>query len=255
MCGPNVCRMVGEVCSEMNESAVGQVTEPMQSAIRDYAALVERLAGPKLIGLTVFGAVLDEGFDASREPADSVMVLDAVDLNLLRRLAEHGPRLGGRGIAAPLVMTPEYIAKSLDTFPLEFLEIQRRRATVSGRDCFEQLEFAPQNVRLQCERELKRILIRLRQGLLAAAGRDAVLGELRRDIGRHLLRTIVGLLWLKDLREYLEVGEVFAEAEKTAGTPLTGIRKAVLLRGEHDWAEFTALYAEVEKLAGLADAL
>ncbi len=239
----------------MNESAVGQVAEPMQPAIRDYTALVEQLAGAKLVGLTVFGAVLDEGFNVSDEPADSVMVLDAVDLNLLRRLAEYGPRLGSRGIAAPLVMTPEYIARSLDTFPLELLEIQRHRTTVSGCDCFEPLEFAPPNVRLQCEREFKRILIRLRQGLLAAAGRDAVLGELRRDVGRHLLRTIVGLLWLKGVGEYLPAEQVLGQAEKIAGAPLTGIRKAVLLSGEHDWAEFTALYAEVEKLAGLADAL
>jgi len=227
----------------------------MQPAMRDYAALVERLAGAKLIGLTVFGAVLDADFNVAGGPADSVMVLEAMDLDLLRRLAEHGPKLGSRGIAAPLVMTPEYIARSLDTFPLELLEITQHRTTVLGRDCFEELEFDARHVRLQCERELKRVLIRLRQGLLAAAGREAVLGELREDVGRHLLRTLRGLLWLKGVRDFVPAGQVIGEAEKITGMTLGGVRKAVLFRGEHDWAEFTALYAEVEKLAGLADAL
>jgi hypothetical protein len=239
----------------MNEAAIGQLATPMQPAVRDYTAFVEQLAGTKLIGLTVFGAVLDAGFDASRGPVDSVMVLEHTDLGLLRRLGEHGPRLGGKGIAAPLMMTPEYITSSIDTFPLELLEIQQRRATVSGRDCFERLEFAPQHVRLQCEREFKRVLIRLRQGVLAAAGREAVLGELRWDVGRHLLRTLRGMLWLKNLRSHAASEKVLAETEKLAGGPLAGVRNAVLLRGEHDWAEFTALYAEVERLAGLADAM
>jgi hypothetical protein len=239
----------------MNEAAIEQVTESMRSAVRDYAVLVERLAGPKFIGLTVFGAVLDAGFDVARGPVDSVLVLEQTDLGLLRRLGEHGKRLGSKGIAAPLVMTPDYIAGSLDTFPLELLEIYQRRATVNGRDCFDGLEFAPQHVRLQCEREFKRVLIRLRQGVLAAAGREAVLGELRSDVGRHLLRTLRGLLWLKGIREFLAPGLVVTEAEKIAGASPGGIRNALLLHGEHDWAEYTALYSEVERLAGLADAM
>ena len=48
----------------MNDSAVSQITASMQPAIRDYAALIEQLAGPKLVGLTVFGDVMDAGFDA-----------------------------------------------------------------------------------------------------------------------------------------------------------------------------------------------
>jgi hypothetical protein len=163
--------------------------------------------------------------------------------------------MGRKHIAAPFITTPDYIAESLDTFPLEFLEIHQRHATLCGTDHFESLELSLQHVRLQCEREFKRVLIRLRQGLLAAAGREAVLGHLRWDVGQHLVRTLSGLLWLKGKTKHMPRDQILAESEKVMGEPLTGLRAAILHRGEPDWVEFTALYNEVEKLAKVTDAL
>jgi hypothetical protein len=237
----------------INPNALSLVAASMRAAVGDYAGLAQQLSGSNLVGLTMFGDVLDAAFDSASSSASSVMVLERADLNLLRRLAEYGPKLGGKHIAAPLVMTPDYIAGSLDTFPLELLEIEQRRATLIGRDCFADLEFSAEHVRLQCEREFKRVLIRLRQGLLAAAGSEAVLGDLRWDIGQHLLRTLTGLLWLKGKTEHRPRQQVLTESEKLIGEPLPGVRAAIFHRGEHDWVEFAALYNEVEKLAKVAD--
>jgi hypothetical protein len=243
------------VSDAIDPYALSQAAESMRPALREYAALVQQSAGSGLSGLTVYGEVLDAGFEPSRGAMASALVLERMDLNLLRHLAEQGPKLGRKHIAAPFITTPDYIKGSLDTFPLEFLEISQRHATLCGRDHFETLEFSPQYVRLQCEREFKRVLIRLRQGLLAAAGREAVLGHLRWDIGLHLLRTLAGLLWLKGLTKHLPREQILAESEKLLGSPLAGVRAAVLHHGEPDWVEFTALYNEVEKLAKVADGL
>ena len=235
--------------------ALSQAAEVMRPALREYVSLIQEFAGANVSGLTIFGEVLDAGFDRSRGGAASAVVLERMDLDMLRRLAEHGPKLGRKHIGAPFVTTPDYIAASLDTFPLEFLEIHQRHATLCGQDHFESLELSPQYVRLQCEREFKRVLIRLRQGLLAAAGREAVLGYLHWDIGLHLLRTLSGLLWLKGMTKHLPREQIVAASEKLLGQPLGGVRAAILHPGEHDWAEFTALYGDVEMLTKVADGL
>ena len=232
-----------------------RIVDFMQPACAQYTALMQDLAGDNLAGLTAYGPVLDSDFDATRMTASSVLVLDQIDLSLLRRIAEHGPELGRKHLAAPVVMTPGYIRGSLDTFPLELLEIHQHHATLAGRDFFDDLTLQAEHVRLQCEREFKRILIRLRQGLLAASGRELAIEELELDIGQHILRTARGLLWLKGNADYASRDAVVSECERLVGESLAGIRGALELYGEHGMRQFDALYHDVESLARVADEL
>jgi hypothetical protein len=244
------------VCVTDGQSNSGQwdrLAPSMREPLRRLVNLIRELAGRHLIGVTAYGPVVGSSFDNSSTSATSVMVLGEIDLDVLRRLSEHGPKLGKDGITAPLVMTPPYIAASTDSFPLELLEIHLRRATLFGADHFEKLDIQPDHMRLQCEREFKRILIRLRQGLLAAAGRDRVLAEIEVDVGRHLLRTLRGLLWLKDKKDMPGDEAAVTEVENLAGASLAGLRAALRVPGDHGWDAFTSLYADVEMLAALAN--
>jgi len=237
----------------MNEASLESAAPTMRAALADYASLIGELAGDALAGLTLYGPVLGESFDPERMTATSVMVVSRIDLGLLRRLAEYGPKLGGSHISAPLVMTPGYIQGSLDSFPLELLEIHQGHVTLIGKDHFDALSFDAEHLRVQCEREFKRIGMRLRQGLLAAGSREDFLGALEVDIGQHLLRTLRGLIWLKGTRDTLSIDRVLAESERLVGDKLPGIGSAIRAHGEHDWTEFQSLYADVEKLAAMAD--
>lgn len=225
----------------------------MQQPLEEMCSLLERLAGPNLLGVTAFGPVLEPGFKATGLSATTVVVLQRVDMLFLRRLAEHGPHLGRIGIAAPLTMTPEYIASSLDTFPLEMLEIHQHHVTLNGTDYFTRLDIQPEHLRLECEREFKRVLLRLRHGLLAAAGRSDFLVELEHDIGHHVLRTIRGFLWLKGHKSYLPAVTALDTCEELVGGRLPGIREAVRPDSQGSWEEFTALYQDAEALAVAAN--
>jgi hypothetical protein len=150
----------------------------VQSSVQEYAALVQALAGERLLALTLFGEVADASRAGRTTAVQSVLVLDRLDLRFVRELGGQGPSLGRMGIQAPLLMTPEYIQASLDVFPIELLDIQRRHITLLGADHFAPLTFEKRDVRLQLERELKRELLQMRQGILTAAGRDHVLEDL-----------------------------------------------------------------------------
>jgi hypothetical protein len=240
----------------MAENRVGllHVAESMRGPLEEYAQLVKDLAGEQAKALTLFGAIAAATFDPERHTARSVLVVDRVDLSFLRELANHGLRLGKAGIAAPLVMTPGYIKASLDTFPLELIEISQQHVTVFGEDYFVGLCFEDRHIRLQCERELKVVMIGLRQGLLAAAGREILISALEVDVGEGLMRTLRGLLWLRGHHEPMPAAEVLPEIEKIAGRKLNGVRTALDPTAQHGWSEFEDLYRDVEALGEIADA-
>jgi hypothetical protein len=236
-------------------TGVEQVAAPLREPVRQYADLVREIAEAKAKALTLFGAIAAGTFDPGRHTIRSVLVLEAVDLSILRRLAEHGAKLGKARISAPLIMTPDYIRASLDTFPLEMLDIQQQHLTVFGEDFFEHLVFDDADLRLQCERELKVILIGLRQGLLAAVGREKVIGALEMDAAEGLVRTLRGFLWLKGVKEPKPAPKAVSEVEKIIDRKLPGVQTALDFDAEHGWAQFESLYRDVEALGEVVNAL
>lgn len=230
------------------------VTPTMQEPLRDFANLLRDLAGDGVKSLTLYGAIAAGSFDASRHTAHSVLVVSGVDLAVLRRIAEQGPRFGKQRISAPLIMTPTYIAASRDTFPLELLDIQQNHIVVFGEDYFTDLEFDGADIRRQCERELKVQAMSLRQGLLAAAGRDKVLGEILKGVNENLLRIMRGMLWLKDRREPQAGKRVVEEIEQIVGRKLPGVRATLLAADTPGWPEFENLYRDIEALGEIVDA-
>ena len=125
----------------------------------------------------IVGSALTQDFDPKISDINSVVVLHKMDLKFLEFLAPLGKKYGKKRIAAPLIMTPEYIENSLDVFPLEFFNIKMLHHTVRGEDIFQFLEIHQSDLRRQCEQELKVKLIGLRQGYISAAGDQKILAR------------------------------------------------------------------------------
>jgi hypothetical protein len=253
---PGIRRLARVTIRERSPVAIGleiekRIPAALRPAMGDWSARLSELFSHKLLGLTLYGSVLEDGPHAVQAAAQTVMVLERIELPVLRHLAQHASMFGRRGLAAPLVMTPAYIAASMDSFPLELMEIQQRHVTVAGSDHFKDLAITPEHMRLECEREFKRIGMRIRQGILASADRDAFIDDLVADIGLHVLRIMRGVLWIKGAREYQPPEQVVAQCANRVNRPLTGIREAMRASGGHGWSELEAIYEDVGALAGL----
>jgi len=218
------------------------------------ASICHELAGDGGLGLTAFGSVVEgKHFDPHQEAMRSVLVLRSDDLEVLRSLADSGSQLQGQGIAAPLIMTPEYIEASLDAFPLEFLEIQQQHVTVDGHDYFDDIDPEPGHVRLQAEREMKGLLIGMRQGLLRSFNNRKSIRMLETDVASKLLLIFRGMLWLNgDTKSYPAAGMV-AKIEELVERPLAAVPR-VLGSGKHDhWEEFKLLYDDLKAVLGFIE--
>jgi len=131
----------------------------------------------KLHSVYIIGSALTRDYDPKKSDINSTIVLHEMDLKFLELLAPLGKKYGKKGIAAPLFMTPAYIDKSRDVFPIEFLNIKLLHHTVFGQDIFKDLDIDRSDLRHQCERELKVKLIGLRQGYISAAGDQKILAR------------------------------------------------------------------------------
>jgi len=125
----------------------------------------------------IVGSAVTEDYNEKTSDINSVSVLKKMDLKFVELLAPLGKRYKKRGIAAPLIMTPEYIKGSQDVFPIEFLDFKLIHETVYGDDILNEIEISSADLRHQCEREIKSKLIGLRQGYIFSEGDKRIITE------------------------------------------------------------------------------
>lgn len=127
--------------------------------------------GSSIHSMHIVGSAVIPDYNEKVSDINSVVVLHDMDLKFVEFLAPLGKKYGKRRIAAPLIMTPEYIRRSLDAFPIEFHDFKLIHKTIHGPDILCDLQIDRMHLRLQCEREIKTKLIGLRQGYISSLGK------------------------------------------------------------------------------------
>lgn len=135
--------------------------------------------GPEFLAAYLTGSVLTQGFDAKHSRVNLLVVARTLSPSVLDAVAQAIPPAASKGLQfEPLFLTRRQIEKSLDAFPIEWLEIQERHLRLDGEDVFGALEIQRDFLRLQLEHELRGKHIQLRQVYLAAAREPAAMGRM-----------------------------------------------------------------------------
>jgi hypothetical protein len=169
-------------------------TEIFSEITDDYKALY----GADLIGIILYGSAVGQDYRPGKSDINFMMVLSEEGIEQLEKAFKTVAKWRRRNVAIPLFLTEGYIQSSLDVFPIEYLNFQQNHRLVFGNDVLKGLAFKTEDVRLQCEREIKGKLLLLREAFLETLGKGRHLKEL---IGRSLgaLSAIFeALLFLKE---------------------------------------------------------
>lgn len=200
------------------------------------------------------GSCLTADFVPGRSDINSVLVLTEMSPAYLDRLASLGRRHGKKGMRAPLVMTCPYIERSLDVFPIEFLDIKLIHKTIHGAELFSGLTISKPLLRLQCERDLKAKIIHLHQGYISCSGGGRGLRALLNEAWPGffpLFRAMLSLVRLKQGPALLKE-EVLASMESAFGISLDCLREVramTLKRGFGlDWGTAKETFTKVYKV-------
>ncbi len=210
----------------------------------------------------IVGSSVTGDFDEKTSDINSIFVLKEMDLKSVQLIAPLGKKYRKRGVAAPLIMTPEYITHSLDVFPIEFLDLKLIHETVFGEDILRDIEITAVDLRHQCEREIKTKLIGLRQGYISSQGDRQILTELLvRSIAGYM-PLFRGIVFLMGKEPPIRKHEVISMLSASAGinTDIFGKildikrRKRKLSKDEFNTV-FEEYYTATEKIAKVIDEL
>jgi hypothetical protein len=122
-----------------------------------------------------------------------------------------------RRVATPLFLTTEYVADSVDTFPLEFLNIKRHYRVVWGKDPLATIEIQQKQLRLQLEREIKGKLLQLRAAYIASKGWKRNLVHLASQSLTTFVSIFQGILYLQGKEIPHQRGDVIKAIEAETG--------------------------------------
>lgn len=248
------------MAEKANNLDLDSLREGISDRVKFFSEKVESSFGDNLQSITIFGSSLTEDFMPGQSDINTVLVLGSQSLDSLNTLADMAKAMNKKTIAVPLLMTSEYIESSKDVFGIEFLDFQLNHKTIYGSDPFESLTISKSDVRLQCERELKATLIRMRQGYVAAAANKRLVRDILISAVGGLVPLLRAMLWLKDIDRDVLAEQVFTKSASEFSITVDSLITAQ--RWRHSKASqqksdvvnvFESVYANVERLASIVD--
>jgi len=218
--------------------------------------------GRDLVSLMLYGSAAGGSYVKGKSDINLLVVLTPEGMNRLEDAFAPVKKWRKRNVAVPLVLTQEFIASSLDAYPIEFLNMQNHCVLIYGENVLERLVFKPEDLRLQIERELKSKIILLREGYLESEGSARRLREL---IGRSLVALVSifnAMLYLKQAGLPRQKKETIEEAGRVFGVDANVFARCFDIKAKEDHLSgeevigvFKKYLREVEKVCHMIDGL
>ena len=193
----------------------------MEAKLAELVSRLKEAAGKNLESVVLYGSAASGTYRPGTSDLNVLCTLVTMDVHELQLLApvvlwwtreEKEP--------TPLFFLTEELQRSTDVFPIESLDLKRAHRVLFGRDSVANLEIPMNLHRVQVERDLRLLLLRLRQHVLHA-GKNEI--------------------------EYTTI------LKKTASGTMTLLRHTLLAFGEEPPSEATKIFELVAEVTG-ADA-
>ena len=143
-----------------------------------FAWALEGVFDADLVSVVLYGSAARGEYRPGISDLNVLVLLREVTPAALRAAGELAREWVAEGNAAPLMLSAEEWRRSTDVWAIEVADIQDAHLTLVGEDPFAGLDVRPEDLRLQCERELKGKQIQLRERYLLNAEKPEELGAL-----------------------------------------------------------------------------
>jgi len=186
---------------------------PQQKILESFVEKLKQAYGKNFLSAILYGSAASGEFAEKYSNINLLVVLTSTSLAELSKASGLVNSKRFRSIS-PIFFTEEYINRSTDVFPIEFLDMKENYRVLHGKDVLKGLTVDTRNLRFQCEQELKSRQISIKRQYLVTQSR----GELEKLLFKsftstvHIMRNLLRLKG-KDApyQKYLLLDEVEKE--------------------------------------------
>ncbi|MDG5816372.1 nucleotidyltransferase domain-containing protein [Chitinispirillales bacterium ANBcel5] len=199
--------------------------EYSKTAVEPYKSLY----GEDLISVILYGSAAGGDFDPKKSDINLLIVLSSMDVELVAKSSDLQAKLLRQRFSTPFIMDKEYITNSLDSYPIEFLDMKGCYRVIYGEDVLETVSPQKEHLRIQVERELKGKWLHLLQEFPYARKNGKSLLQLTSLSLKAYAPIFRGLLMLKGEKVPFNRNELFKAIESAyeiSGTPFQEVAKA-----------------------------
>ncbi len=177
---------------------MSKIPEKPEDIFEEFLSDYKKLFGEDLVSVILFGSAARGEYILKKSDINFLVILSDNGIERFYEALELVNRWKKRNVSTPLFLTEKYINESLDSFPIEFLNIKSHYNLIFGKDLFENMEFKRDDLRLQLEQEMKGKLLNLRQAYFQAAGNARMASMLIHDSFGTFLSLFPAILFLKN---------------------------------------------------------
>lgn len=169
----------------------------IQTGLENLCKTMKELYGKNLESVVLYGGLARGEYLPKTSDVNLMIILKEITVDDLNK-ALKPVRKGIRDFRlAPFFLSHENLIQSTDVFPIKFLDIREHHHVILGKDLFKDLKISREYLRLQCEQEMKNMMLRLRQFYLRSAHRTKFLQNILTDTISSFLVPLKVMLKLK----------------------------------------------------------
>jgi len=213
-----------------------------------------------LVSIAVYGSGAKGEYVRKKSDINFLVVLTEDGINKLAGAFDLVKKWNKRNVAVPLFLTRDYIETSLDSFPIEFLNMKKFHKLVHGEDILSGLEISKQHLRLRCEEQIKGKLLHLREDFLRTLGNKKLLESLLAVTIPAFVSLFTALLDYKDIdvpeskRDTILLTAESFSLNKEIFNRVLAVREKSLKLSKAELIQLTQDYIEeIRKLAKIVD--
>jgi predicted nucleotidyltransferase len=232
----------------------------IQKAVDDFVANLKNIYSDQLVAIVLYGSAASGEYAGRHSNVNLAVILKDTAIQSLKK-ASRFINKNRFSIINPIFFTEEYIKKSTDVFPVEFLDIKENHIILYGKDVFGDLQIDIKNLRFQCEQELKSKILNIKKLYLRMRDR-AILKDLLFKSFTSSLHILRNLVRLKGKMPSYKKKDVLDEVARELTVDASVLRKILDAKNKNirlnnkDIDElFTILVETLEDIAGKVDLL
>lgn len=172
----------------------------------------------KLKSVILYGSCAVENCSKDFRNINLIVIIKSLTAQDLKLANKCSKDFANKGKILPLFIDYDEWLNSSDVYAIEYADIKDRYKILYGENLVDNLRIENKDLRLQCERETKNLLIRLRQVYLGNAQNKKVIRTLIQDSMKSFLvifRSILRLCSISVPKTHNEVIDKFCSKMKT----------------------------------------